>query len=291
MVLQRLYPSPNEIFVADPRIISTASYGIHKIDFDHCRYNTSAALLLLLLSIISTVVIMGRKRKPADLTPDLIEPSAFRKKLKLIGLFVANRLHISDHVDIENKRGGRSFLIPRSRADVSNLEKLLGPYYFRRAYRMTSQQFTWLCNMIEPYMRKAMPIVGGCPNGPISHVCRVSAALRYCAGGSSYDIMLTHGMSHSSVFVCLWMVVSAVNRCPELVIAYPTAHSKQLAIAKGFQSISKAGFDTCAGIDGLLIWTEKPRELECNRMKIGSSRFLCGRKGKFGFNMQALCDS
>ena len=26
-------------------------------------------------------------------------------------------------------------------------------------------------------------------------------------------------------------------------------------------------------------------------MNIGSSRFLCGRKGKFGFNMQAICDS
>ena len=44
-------------------------------------------------------------------------------------------------------------------------------------------------------------------------------------------------------------------------------------------------------IDGFLVWTEKPSEAEAAVMKCGSKRFLCGRKNKFGFNMQAICDS
>ena len=49
----------------------------------------------------------------------------------------------------------------------------------------------------------------------------------------------------------------------------------------------------CAGaIDGMLVWTEKPSEKRCKafgNLQLGS--FFCGRKHKFGFNLQAVCDS
>ena len=96
----------------------------------------------------------------------------------------------------------------------------------------------------------------------------VSAALRYCSGGSPYDIMLTHGISHSSVFASLWIVIDAVNNCPELEMLYPESHEKQEAIARGFFFESKAGINTCTGcIDGILIRTKKPEEKERETMQ------------------------
>jgi hypothetical protein len=72
------------------------------------------------------------------------------------------------------------------------------------------------------------------PNGFIPPSIRVSAALRYFAGGSPYDIALTNGISHSAVFVSVWAVVDAVNAHPKLQIDYPRCHTKQRKIAEGF---------------------------------------------------------
>ena len=50
--------------------------------------------------------------------------------------------------------------------------------------------------------------------------------------------------------------------------------------------------DICAGaIDGLRVWIEEPRKIDCGRMKTGKKQFFCGRKYKFGWNLQAVCDS
>ena len=47
----------------------------------------------------------------------------------------------------------------------------------------------------------------------------------------------------------------------------------------------------CVGvIDGILIWTEKPTQADCEISSFGPKKFFCGRKNKFGFNMQGVCD-
>ena len=59
-----------------------------------------------------------------------------------------------------------------------------------------------------------------------------------------------------------------------------------------FQEKSDAKFDCCVGaIDGMLVWTEQPHEKEAAKINCGVQRFLNGHKGKFGFNLQAICDS
>ena len=46
-------------------------------------------------------------------------------------------------------------------------------------------------------------------------------------------------------------------------------------------------FDCCAGaINKMLVWIEHPSEIECNIAKCGSSKFFCGKKHKFGLNLQ-----
>ncbi len=130
------------------------------------------------------------------------------------------------------------------------------------------------------------------PNGIICTSTRLSAAIRYFAGGDPIDIALVHGISHSAVFVSVWIVVNAVHANPKFNISYPTDHEAQLEIARGFQTKSAAGFWNCAGaIDGLLIWIQKPSPQDCTLSGCGAKQFFCGRKKKFGLNLQGVCDA
>ena len=40
----------------------------------------------------------------------------------------------------------------------------------------------------------------------------------------------------------------------------------------------------------MLVWTEKRTEHNCTVMKCGPMRFMCGCKGKYGLNLQGVCD-
>jgi hypothetical protein len=103
--------------------------------------------------------------------------------------------------------------------------------------------------------------------------------------------MLSHGVCYTSVFASVWGVVDVINKNPQLKIRFPTKQ-EQLKIAKGFEKMSGAGFDRVIGaIDGILIWIVKPNKTECEKAKCGSKSFFCGRKDKFGLNMQAICDN
>ena len=102
------------------------------------------------------------------------------------------------------------------------------------------------------------------------------------------DNMITHGISQTSVYRCVWAVVDAVNATPGLEIEFPKDHEKQKEIARGFQKKSQAGFDCCVGaIDGILIWMTKPPRGECDSMQVGQCKFSCGKKNKYDLNMMA----
>ena len=62
-------------------------------------------------------------------------------------------------------------------------------------------------------------------------------------------------------------------------------------IADDFQAVSGVGFDNCSGaIDGILIWMEKPSQIDAQESGLSRKKLLCARKNKFGLNMQALSD-
>jgi hypothetical protein len=93
-----------------------------------------------------------------------------------------------------------------------------------------------------------------------------------------------------SIFYSIWGVVDVVNNSKNLKIRFPN-HHEQKTIAQGFKKMSGAGFDKVIGtIDGILIWVVKPSKAECKRLKCGEKSFFCARKGKFGVNMQGICD-
>ncbi len=128
-------------------------------------------------------------------------------------------------------------------------------------------------------------------NGPVSTSVRLACALCYFAGGSPYDIMAKYGLSHASMYESIWTVVEAVNTFDEFGIEYPASEIAQLKIAEEFEKVSEVKFNNCAGaIDGILIWILKPSVEDANDAGCGQRKFFGGRKGKFGFNCQAVSD-
>ena len=97
---------------------------------------------------------------------------------------------------------------------------------------MDETAFWRLCRLIRPYMSVKQPVSkgrgarkkNGAKNGVIPTPTKLSAALRWFAGGSAYDIAVAHGISHTDVFRAVWRVVDAVNKCPELSFNFPGPH-------------------------------------------------------------------
>jgi hypothetical protein len=103
--------------------------------------------------------------------------------------------------------------------------------------------------------------------------------------------MSVYGVSHTIILDSLWCVIEAINQVPEFYIEYLKSLIEQKAIAKRFEEKSDVGFSNCTGfIDGILIWTHKPTKKEAEMSGVKRKKFLCGQKGKFGLNYQAISD-
>ena len=200
----------------------------------------------------------------------------------------------------KHRKGNRGCTIQRHRRSVSSIMYGLGGDNTLRCYRMADTSF-WKLHLLlkEKIDNPAAPSQqarkrkrrGGPPNGPIESSSRLCIALRYFAGGDPHDIAQVHGVSHTEVFKSVWKVVNAVHQTPALDICFPTDHAEQTRIAREFQEVSDANFGNCVGaIGGILIWINKPTKEQCEVAKCGPKEFFCGRKMKFGLNMQGTCD-
>ena len=79
------------------------------------------------------------------------------------------------------------------------------------------------------------------PNGIISLETKVLATICFFAGGSAYDIFPLLGIGHTSLFRCVWAVVHAINKTPDMRIDFLHEHSKQCNIARGFKKKALLG--------------------------------------------------
>jgi DDE superfamily endonuclease len=136
-------------------------------------------------------------------------------------------------------------------------------------------------------------VLRGAVNGFVLPDLALSAAIRYFAGGQVLDIAISHRLSTSEVYQCIWDVVDLINESPELSpLKYPSCYHIQRQIAKDFEARSKVCFCNCGGcIDGILLWIEKPTKADCEMAGVDSGKFYCARKAKYGLNMQAVCDA
>lgn len=215
-------------------------------------------------------------------------------------------------------RKRRGPITKRTRKSVQSVHRELGSRLFRRAYRMSYPCFTRLAgklsSLIVQNVRRIQKNydkdssnsdddsdghdeafssnVRHIHNGPISPSVRLACAIRFFAGGSLYDLITVYGVSLTAIETSIKAVVQAVNDHPDFAITFPLDHDKQREIADEFKSKSEASFDCCVGaIDGILVWTHKPTESDCEEAKCDQGKFWCGRKHKFGLNMQAICDA
>ena len=172
----------------------------------------------------------------------------------------------------------------RTRAKVKDMFETLGSFA-RRSYRMTFESFVKLFRRVKDNLRETFIPSGGhrCDRMNIKLSLRLSCAIRWFANGSTYDIMLNHGLSHNEVYESVWGCVDAVNKCK--YFDFPGfSHEKQREYAKGFYDKSTAGFDTViSAVDGMLVWKRCPTEAECEIAKTGQEKFKCGRKGILHF--------
>jgi len=131
----------------------------------------------------------------------------------------------------------------------------------------------------------------GAKNGIVPLEIGLSSALRCFAGGRPDDTCLVHGVSPAEVCRSAWKVVDAINKTDALAIVFPENESSQRLLAKEFGTLSDKGFTCCVGaINGLLIWTKQPTGRDCLQSKVGPKKFMCGRKKKFGINLQGTSD-
>ena len=167
---------------------------------------------------------------------------------------------------------------------------------FWRLYSILLPHIRTVINRKRDYLRKGGREGGNytlppIPNGPISPSIQLGAALQYFAGGSPYDIICVFGIAYTEVLSSVWIVVQAINQCPQFEISYPDSLEEQRKIAAGFEVASTPGIRHCAGaIDGILIWMQKPSLKEAKRTGVDQKKYLCGQKNKFGLNCQAISD-
>jgi len=185
--------------------------------------------------------------------------------------------------------------IIRQRKSVRQVYNEIGRTMFRRSYRMHIETFYKLYEIIKPSLTKicgyTYPLKTNVPNGRIHPTVRLACFIRICAGGDPLDLILIYGISKTAVHDSLNYVIDAVNETDALKIIFPDTFEKQRKIAEGFKKLSSAQISTCCGaIDGILVWIEKPTAKQCETVGCGSQKFFCGRKKKFGLNMQATCD-
>jgi len=142
--------------------------------------------------------------------------------------------------------GDKTKEMPRVRKDFEvDIALPLGPTYFRRAYRMKKESFYRLYSILKKELQQEFikSDNGALKKRRLKSVyyidlkIRLSAAIRFFAGGDPLDIMLTHGISHSSVYTSIWGVVDCVNKCPTLKFNFPT-HDEQREISEGFRRMS-----------------------------------------------------
>ena len=76
----------------------------------------------------------------------------------------------------------------------------------------------------------------------------------------------------------MWIVVDAINQCPQFKISYPDLLEEQRTIAAGFEAASTLGIKNCAGaIDGILILMLKPSPKEATKAGVDQKKIYVDR--------------
>ena len=208
----------------------------------------------------------------------------------------------------QSKRKRRNKIYQCIQRNRRTIQSLYDKYriLFTRAYRMDYETFKVLHDLLKPGIdeyisnsnnRTDYTPTGDIPtfyrqNREIKSDIRLGAALRFFAGGSYLDITISHAFGKTDIYHSVWSVIHAANQCPSLQFKFLTTVAECKEVAEEFTFRSQAGFNNCVGcIDGMLVWTKKPLSSQYDKVGVDSGKFFCGQKGKYGLNLQGVCDA
>lgn len=125
----------------------------------------------------------------------------------------------------------------------------------------------------------------GSPSGPVTPELQLSMTLRFLAGGSYMDIAVLHGVHRSTLFMCVWRVIDAIEMVPEFNLRFPIDDTARLTeLANDFQCQRGNPLWGCVGaIDGIAIEITRPTGVK-------NSKSYYNRKGFFAIPLQAMVD-
>ena len=160
---------------------------------------------------------------------------------------------------------------------------------WKRFYRMSKSSFMELLELLRPDLEKNQT-KGSCSTtaGTISPELRLSITLRWLAGASYQDIAIIHGVHNGSVYAVVNSGISSLDALPALNLKFPLGNTEELSkIAATFsRKAAHTVFPSVVGaLDGILITCCCP-----NRKKCKNPATFWTRKGKYAWNVQAICD-
>ncbi len=161
---------------------------------------------------------------------------------------------------------------------------------FRRNYRMSSESFNKLCNMIRPVMQHDEEMSRRATGtNPITVEIMLHCLLRFLAGSSYHCIRIIAGISEPSFYRFVYRCAESILAIPELGYHFPTTEQELSTAASDFAEISMNNLIRgCVGcIDGLLLRITAPRARET----ANGRAYYSGHYRDFGINVQAVCDS
>jgi hypothetical protein len=168
-------------------------------------------------------------------------------------------------------------------------DKLIARGHFRRTYRMESESFEKLVELLRLLLTvNSTRAFARSPAGPIIPEIRLHCLIRYLAGGSYLDICTLVSIPHSTFYSILWSTCDALNACPDLLFRLPTTDEELRHASAGFESISYGGIMRgCIGaMDGWLCAIQVPPSAAVgNVITYFSGHYQC-----YGVNVQAIVD-
>ena len=142
----------------------------------------------------------------------------------------------------KKRRGDKIYqCIKRKQRTIQSLYQEYGGM-FSRAYQMDYNVFMSLHELLKPGIDEYVCQNNNSNNeecfykhnGAISSEIHLAVALLYFAGGSYFDITISHGIGKTDVYCSVWAVVHATNNCTKLQFWFPTTVEEHTELASEF---------------------------------------------------------
>jgi DNA-directed RNA polymerase specialized sigma24 family protein len=213
-----------------------------------------------------------------------------RKRLhrRNIGLARHYALRVQKRLKAKTYRNGKKKRTRRNPDEL--LKESVDDGLFQREYRMSFESFHKLVDLLGDDIGVTVKTRDDC----ISPKSKLMMTLRFLAGASYVDICRIHGVSRSTVYKQVRLVIWAIAES-NIIGVYEWPSDVDSCVKYANKWANKSGPDAYGGLhrqcigalDGILIETLSPSRRDSKR----PNDFRSGHKKRIGINVQAICDA